>query len=203
MRRLAWIRRLIRNLGPRSRRVRGRGGLSSEPQDRTRLDAVRSAEDGPDSRTEPEALSGRWARCPYGKLTWIERDQRTTLFLLLIHRLVTVSYRTVRRIHIILDNFKIHDSLQVQLAPGGHREALARGNLPDFRWPGTLKCVGPLSGGGSATPCLGGSGSERWFPLMERTRWKRPLTVMIKAAVAVLVLRNRLQVGGSVSNPAE
>ena len=52
-----------------------------------------------------------------GKLTWIEGERKnSTLFLLLIHRLVTVSYRNARRIHIILDNFKIHDSRQVQLA---------------------------------------------------------------------------------------
>ena len=52
-----------------------------------------------------------------GKLTWVEGERKnSTLFLLLIHRLVTVSYRHARRIHIILDNFKIHDSRQVQLA---------------------------------------------------------------------------------------
>ena len=52
-----------------------------------------------------------------GKLTWIEGERKnSTLFLLLIHRLVTVSYRNARRIHIILDNFRIHDSRQVQLA---------------------------------------------------------------------------------------
>ena len=59
-----------------------------------------------------EALDART-----GKLTWIEGERKnSTLFLLLIHRLVTVSYRNAPRIHIILDNFKIHDSRQVQLA---------------------------------------------------------------------------------------
>ena len=62
------------------------------------------------------------------------------------------------------------------------------GNLPDSRWPGTLKRVGPLTGGDSTMPGRGGSGSERWFPLMDRPRWKRPLIVTVKAAVAVLVL---------------
>src|SRR5271157_4989110 len=52
-----------------------------------------------------------------GKLTWVEGERKnSTLFLLLIHRLVTVTYPHARRIHIILDNFKIHDSRQVQLA---------------------------------------------------------------------------------------
>src|SRR3954451_996628 len=52
-----------------------------------------------------------------GKLTWVEGERKnSTLFLLLIHRLVTVSYRNARTIHIILDNYKIHDSRQVQLA---------------------------------------------------------------------------------------
>ena len=55
-----------------------------------------------------------------GKLTWVEGERKNSvLFLLLIHRLVTVSYRGARRIHIILDNYKIHDSRQVQLALGG------------------------------------------------------------------------------------
>ena len=52
-----------------------------------------------------------------GKLTWIKGERKNrTLILFLIHRLVTVSYRNARRIHIILDNFEIHDSHQVQSA---------------------------------------------------------------------------------------
>jgi len=46
-----------------------------------------------------------------GKLTWVEGERKnSTMFLILIHRLVTVSYKSARRIHIILDNFKIHDN---------------------------------------------------------------------------------------------
>ncbi len=34
----------------------------------------------------------------------------------------------------------------------------------------------------------GAAGSERWFPLMDRPRWKRRSIVLVKAAVALLVL---------------
>ena len=54
--------------------------------------------------------------------------------------------------------------------------------------PGTLKRVGLLNGGGLTASGRDGSGSERWFPLMERARWKRPIIVVLKAVVAVLVL---------------
>lgn len=118
MRRLAWIRRLIRDLGP---------------------DEVAVYEDEVDIHLNPKIgpdwmLRGQQKEVPTpgqnqkrylagaldartGKLTWIEGERKnSTLFLLLIHRLVTVSYRDARRIHIILDNFKIHDSHQVRLA---------------------------------------------------------------------------------------
>ena len=69
-----------------------------------------------------------------------------------------------------------------------HARPRLAGNLPDILRPGTLKPVVPLNGGGSTASDVDGSGSERRFPLMERTRWKRPLIVTVKAAVAVLVL---------------
>jgi hypothetical protein len=37
------------------------------------------------------------------------------LFQRLLYRLVTRTYRTARTIHVILDNYGIHDSLQVKL----------------------------------------------------------------------------------------
>ena len=50
-----------------------------------------------------------------GKLTWVEGERKnSTLFLLLIHRLVTVSYRKARRIHIILDNLSAHKTQAVR-----------------------------------------------------------------------------------------
>jgi transposase len=52
-----------------------------------------------------------------GKLTWVEGDRKNSLlFLDLLYKLVTVTYRSARRVHLILDNYGIHDSQQVQLA---------------------------------------------------------------------------------------
>jgi transposase len=52
-----------------------------------------------------------------GKLTWVEGERKNSLlFLQLLHKLVTKTYRRARTIHIILDNYGIHDSLQVKLA---------------------------------------------------------------------------------------
>ena len=52
-----------------------------------------------------------------GRLTWVEGPRKTSLlFLQLLKRLVTRTYRNARRIHVILDNYGIHDSLQVRLA---------------------------------------------------------------------------------------
>jgi transposase len=52
-----------------------------------------------------------------GKLTWVEGLRKTSLlFLRLLYRLVTRTYRTARTVHVILDNYGIHDSLQVKLA---------------------------------------------------------------------------------------
>src|SRR3954465_10264690 len=52
-----------------------------------------------------------------GKLTWVEGPRKTSLlFLQLLYRLVTRTYRRARTIHLILDNYGIHDSLQVRLA---------------------------------------------------------------------------------------
>jgi transposase len=118
MRRLASIRRLIRNLGPDEVAV-----YEDE------VDIHLKPKIGPDwmlqdqqkqvltpGQNQKRYLAGALdART--GKLIWIEGERKnSTLFLLLIHRLVIVTYRNARRIHIILDNFRIHDSRQVQLA---------------------------------------------------------------------------------------
>ncbi len=51
------------------------------------------------------------------RLTWVEGPRKDSLlFLRLLHRLVTRTYRAARTIHLILDNYGIHDSLQVRLA---------------------------------------------------------------------------------------
>ncbi len=52
-----------------------------------------------------------------GKLTWVEGDRKNSLlFLDLLYKLVTKTYPKASRIHLILDNYGIHDSLQVKLA---------------------------------------------------------------------------------------
>ena len=52
-----------------------------------------------------------------GKLTWVEGDRKNSLlFLELLYKLVTKTYQGASRIHLILDNYGIHDSQQVQLA---------------------------------------------------------------------------------------
>jgi transposase len=117
-RRLARIRRLIRALAP---------GEVAVYEDE--VDIHLNPKIGPDwmlsgqqkevptpGRNQKRYLAGALdART--GKLTWVEGERKnSTLFLLLIHRLVTVTYPQARRIHLILDNYKIHDSRQVQLA---------------------------------------------------------------------------------------
>jgi transposase len=52
-----------------------------------------------------------------GELTWVEGDRKNSLlFLDLLYKLVTETYRSARRVHLILDNYGIHDSQQVRLA---------------------------------------------------------------------------------------
>jgi transposase len=52
-----------------------------------------------------------------GRLIWVQGLRKTSLlFLELLYHLVTRTYRSARRIHVILDNYGIHDSLQVRLA---------------------------------------------------------------------------------------
>jgi transposase len=52
-----------------------------------------------------------------GRLTWVEGDRKNSLlFLELLYKLVKKTYRSAGRIHLILDNYGIHDSQQVKLA---------------------------------------------------------------------------------------
>lgn len=51
-----------------------------------------------------------------GRLTWVEADRKTSdLFILLLWRLLK-AYPQAKRIHVILDNYKIHHSQRSQLA---------------------------------------------------------------------------------------
>lgn len=52
-----------------------------------------------------------------GRLTWVEADRKTSqLFILQLWQLVGRDYPQAKRIHLILDNYRIHSSLQTQAA---------------------------------------------------------------------------------------
>jgi transposase len=52
-----------------------------------------------------------------GKLTWVEAERKNSqLFILQLWQLVGRDYPQAKRIHLILDNYRIHSSLQVQAA---------------------------------------------------------------------------------------
>jgi transposase len=52
-----------------------------------------------------------------GRLTWVEAERKNSqLFILQLWQLVGRDYPEAKRIHLILDNYRIHSSLQVQAA---------------------------------------------------------------------------------------
>ena len=52
-----------------------------------------------------------------GRLTWVEADRKNSqLFILQLWQLVGRDYPQAKRIHLILDNYRIHSSLQTQAA---------------------------------------------------------------------------------------
>lgn len=52
-----------------------------------------------------------------GRLTWVEAEQKNSqLFILQLWQLVGRDYPQAKRIHLILDNYRIHNSLQTQAA---------------------------------------------------------------------------------------
>jgi transposase len=65
---------------------------------------------------EKQYLAGAW-NPKTRRLTYVEGERKNSLlFLNLLHKLATETYSKAKRIHIILDNYGIHDSLQVRLA---------------------------------------------------------------------------------------
>lgn len=61
-------------------------------------------------------LAGAW-NPKTRRLIYVEGERKNSLlFLELLHRLVTKAYPNAQRIHVVLDNYGIHDSLQVRLA---------------------------------------------------------------------------------------
>lgn len=65
---------------------------------------------------EKRYLAGAW-NPKTRRLTYVEGERKNSLlFLKLLHTLATKTYSKAKRIHIILDNYGIHDSQQVRLA---------------------------------------------------------------------------------------
>lgn len=65
---------------------------------------------------EKRYLAGAW-NPKTRRLIYVEGERKNSLlFLELLHALVTKVYPNAKRIHLILDNYGIHDSLQVRLA---------------------------------------------------------------------------------------
>jgi transposase len=65
---------------------------------------------------EKRYLAGAWDPGTR-RLVYVEGERKNSLlFLQLLHELATKTYPDAKRIHIILDNYGIHDSLQVRLA---------------------------------------------------------------------------------------
>lgn len=65
---------------------------------------------------EKRYLAGAW-NPKTRRLIYVEGERKNSLlFLALLHKLATKTYSKAKRIHIILDNYGIHDSLQVRLA---------------------------------------------------------------------------------------
>jgi len=65
---------------------------------------------------EKRYLAGAW-NPKTRRLIYVEGERKNSLlFLELLHKLVTKTYSKAKQIHIILDNYGIHDSLQVRLA---------------------------------------------------------------------------------------
>jgi transposase len=65
---------------------------------------------------EKRYLAGAWDP-KTRRLTYVEGVKKNSLlFLNLLHKLVTKTHPNAKRIHIILDNYGIHDSQQVRLA---------------------------------------------------------------------------------------
>ena len=69
------------------------------------------------TRGEPAKAGAVALNAITGELSWVEAERKTsTLFLLLLWHLLKEVYPTAKRIYVILDNYRIHSSRQVELA---------------------------------------------------------------------------------------
>jgi transposase len=56
--------------------------------------------------------------CRTGELIWVEGDKKNSVLFIRLLWTLTQRYPTAKRIHVILDNFSIHDTLQVWVSLG-------------------------------------------------------------------------------------
>lgn len=68
-----------------------------------------------------------------GKLTWVEGERKNSdLFILQLWTLLTKDYPKAKRIHIILDNFRIHDSQKTKWAIAACKGKIVLHFLPPY-----------------------------------------------------------------------
>jgi hypothetical protein len=68
-----------------------------------------------------------------GRLTWVESDRKDSdLFIRQLWQLARHDYPNAKRIHIILDNYKIHSSQRTQLALGALGDRIRLHFLPPY-----------------------------------------------------------------------
>ena len=68
-----------------------------------------------------------------GKLTWVEADRKTSdLFILQLWELALRDYPQAKCIHVILDNFRIHDSQKARLAVAALKGKVKLHPLPPY-----------------------------------------------------------------------
>ncbi len=68
-----------------------------------------------------------------GELSWVEGERKTSaLFLLLLWHLLQDVYPTAKRIYVVLDNYRIHSSQQVQLTLARMGERVQLVFLPPY-----------------------------------------------------------------------
>jgi transposase len=110
----------------------GRGRHPLEPEDRTGLDGPGPAERGGHAGDQREMYLAGALDVRTGLLTWVERERKTSaLFIALLGRL-RADYHKATRIHVILDNYRIHDSKITQAALQGLGGRIRRHFLPPY-----------------------------------------------------------------------
>ena len=67
-----------------------------------------------------------------GKIIWVDRDRKNSLLVIALLKELVWRYPQARRIHVILDNFKIHDSQATQAAVSALEGKVVLHPLPPY-----------------------------------------------------------------------